>query len=403
MFSFIPCIDSFVSYCHFVQRDDHYSVPMNLPAKSCFQPHSLGLYDKLDESAGAIAEWILPLVFAAGLRDVIWLRSDFSDQFESGSYQYDVGAYNESTTFSNCLIDSFHSLSESDRLRVSLKHLYYLDDPIPCIVHKDDLILPQTLSLNVSTLGELNHSLRDNEKLSSLDMGKQWSLDICLDYFICLNPFFNELEKFDEKYARLLVTLMSSLQLDSLCQALGSAQNVYKTIEEFLIQPLYGNSVDTDLFKSTIVQHTTLSNAELENTLRDLVGCMEANKSETAMIEATIKSLPYMTLPHNHSPPTLTSLFDSVRDVMSYVNAVLTSNKSYPFIITIARSSRDGFVPSTIVDNLQCEILRSIHNLICTEVALSNEDLIPNSPLFTCCPNCKCEIIYDYGDYEGLT
>ena len=99
----------------------------NIPAKACFLPNLLGLYDKLDESPGAIAEWILPLVLAGELNHVVWLKSSFSNQFDSGSYQFHVGAsknkMNSKVKAELTTINSFYSLSEDALIKVTSKRI----------------------------------------------------------------------------------------------------------------------------------------------------------------------------------------------------------------------------------------------------------------------------------------
>ena len=49
-------------------------------------------------------------------------------------------------------------------------------------------------------------------------------------------------------------------------------------------------------------------------------------------------------------------------------------------MITVARSSEDGFTPAAVVDNLQKAVLEEIYDVYC---------------------NCKINVVLDYGEYEG--
>ena len=51
-----------------------------------------------------------------------------------------------------------------------------------------------------------------------------------------------------------------------------------------------------------------------------------------------------------------------------------------PCMITVARSSEDGFTPAAVVDNLQKAVLEEIYDVYC---------------------NCKINVVLDYGEYEG--
>ena len=58
--------------------------------------------------------------------------------------------------------------------------------------------------------------------------------------------------------------------------------------------------------------------------------------------------------------------------------------RSHPFLITMARSTSDGFTPPHIVEQLQIEILGMLQRLA------SKED-------------CQLQITKDYGEREGST
>ena len=54
-----------------------------------FKPHEL--YQHLDDSSGGIAEFILPLVYAGHVNQVIWVKPPWSTQFELGRHAFHVG------------------------------------------------------------------------------------------------------------------------------------------------------------------------------------------------------------------------------------------------------------------------------------------------------------------------
>ena len=53
----------------------------------------MNLYEMLDMPSSGIAEWILPLVLAGGLKTVYWIKNDWCHQFHNGAYNVPVGAW----------------------------------------------------------------------------------------------------------------------------------------------------------------------------------------------------------------------------------------------------------------------------------------------------------------------
>jgi hypothetical protein len=97
------------------------------------------------------------------------------------------------------LVESFLDLPPSALVKVDRDCPCYQDDDtsVPC----GKLRLPKILSLAVAELPEQqNPRVRDDER-SSLS---PWMLDICLDYFACLNPFVTDMEKLDPTFTRAL-------------------------------------------------------------------------------------------------------------------------------------------------------------------------------------------------------
>jgi hypothetical protein len=66
----------------------------SIPAAACFRPNENDLYELLDSTATGIAEWILPLVLAANLTRVHWIRPTEQpvEQLPLGEDVYHVGA-----------------------------------------------------------------------------------------------------------------------------------------------------------------------------------------------------------------------------------------------------------------------------------------------------------------------
>lgn len=92
---------------------------------------------------------------------------------------------------------------------------------------------------------------------------------------------------------------------------------------------------------------------------------------------------------------------DATRATLAFITYMrsLFSSKNKPFLVTIARSAKDGFFPNEkLANNYQRVILENIHNELCGMKSFRPD----TGAYFKCCPKCKCEIIYDYGKFEGV-
>lgn len=209
------------------------------------------LYEFLDSTATGIAEWILPLVLAANLRRVDWVRPVLSSKtgsprgieaFPLGEHVYQVGAWiapenelvatnsdsNGLVSSQHLLVTSFLDLPPSAVVKVDYDCAYYTLDDVNCVAPPRELLLAQSLHLSVSELvvcdeeksslktdtansgdcgisseviGNENDNhvstnhLAETETAIPLSYSSPWILDICLDYFACQNPFLIELER----------------------------------------------------------------------------------------------------------------------------------------------------------------------------------------------------------------
>ena len=206
------------------------------------------LYELLDSTATGIAEWILPLVLAANLRRVHWIKSSTDDdnaavsvnvaekeacilrppsQLPCGIHDYHVGVAipystheDASVLMSEEFYTSFLDLPQSATVKVDWPHPYYLEDD--CTAHfgnsnREELfVLPKSLQLQVSSLGPTDNVQGDNvppiisSSTSTAPNHQLWELDICLDYFACQNPFLVDLEAKDPVFSRALLEAVFS-------------------------------------------------------------------------------------------------------------------------------------------------------------------------------------------------
>jgi len=467
------------------------------------------LYELLDTSMSGIAEWIIPLVFAAGLCHVHWIKNDWCDQFHNGIYCIHIGAWIPPTAAATTtattddtsqhdddinnddlripIINSYLDLPENASVKTSFCHQYYIDDN--CVVPHDELNLKQQFQLHVSTalkaencLNHRKHNVKSSKiqrkVISVEEEGEKesgWILDICLDYFICSNPFRADIEKIDNNIANNLNQVVIQLLFKKMIQEKEDELNIeeacmYQSISNKfmkLVRIYFRN------FLAALIDHLESSTSSA-CAYSDIMADVESNELyclyETPLIgekiwddltvslhqwsigksqneiqslcDIILEALPNLTLPHSvHINNTSNDDDDNInlsseviakvqtfgkelklfiKDISDHeitcTSATRMHLKNKPDLITIARSSDDGFTPVTIVEKLQKAVLEEIHNVFCdfschkeafynnkmqalNITSYSSDDDI-RSPVRE---NCTINIVLDYGEYEGAS
>jgi hypothetical protein len=365
-----------------------------VPAAACFTPRQpeiwaheasanneeedeKDLYELLDSTSSGIAEWILPLALAASLRKVEWVRPSFATQLPVGNHRFQVGAHDNEKNPSE--VQSFMDLSPTARLKVDWNHPYYLDDD--SVVPTKTLCLSQTLDLIVS-------QLPDNQSKEARKGKDPWTLDICLDYFACLNPFVQDIEQMDPHFAKAVGDLILHSRCHTPCDK--SPTPTYR--QDLLnFRELLTNLLQSSPYfsKSSGAVEQISSFYDSTETAEVLIQALIDSKPESPkLISLAVEALPYWNMPHNPSSASPSHIAESIHQV----EHELQRHESMPFLITIARSTNDGFTPITVVEDLQNQVLEMLQNVYCKcEVSSSGADC------------CCLQIVRDYGEWEGST
>ena len=133
--------------------------------------------------------------------------------------------------------------------------------------------------------------------------------------------------------------------------------------------------------------------------------CTDQERSK--IIHLAIDALPSVTLPHDgyvDDDEALKSATMQIEAMEAYLRGIRTSSSRYrpePMMITVARSTDDGFTPKTMVDTLQQRILEMVHRVYCSCDRNDIFDDISSSTLPTSCQDCHLNIAFDYGEWEG--
>ncbi|KAG7343155.1 UPF0489 domain containing protein [Nitzschia inconspicua] len=367
------------------------------------------LYEMLDDTTSGIAEWILPLVVAGNLRQVEWIKPVFSGQFATGHYQYFVGVDDGQDSSMNEPITSFLNLSKTSRIKVDLYHPYYLDDN--SYLPSKNLILKQDFHLQVSELPPPVTS-------SAVSPDAHWMLDICLDYFACHNPYIADIEGRNSTAAEALIgiiqlatakMMMATVDEKQECwddpvghkQYQRNVTNCSKLLREIL---LVGESLSQDHIRQQLDEYFEDNNTVHACTLIEAL--LESVKDDETLRSMILDAIPNWNMPHSPESVLPENLEESLRLVEQAVKLRAREYNSNPFLITVARSTDDGFTPNHVVDFLQSKILFILHNTFCKEkhyqecITKEIGDKQENDQCHSCC---DLHIVRDHGSWEGCT
>jgi hypothetical protein len=362
-----------------------------IPAKLCFAPR-LGLardgdkvktlYDYLDETSSGIAEWILPLTLTAKLKRIDWIKPMFSHQLPMGETTFQVGVLNPNEK--QPPIKSFLDLDDHAVVRVDLHHPYYLDDDHVLSSDPESslrLQLAQTVHLHVKHVGDTTPAVKT-----------PWMLDICLDYFVCRNPFLHDIEVLHPEFAQLLL----SLSKECLAIAASPNQDYRRKRREFheAVQALLGNNQE-DQGKLLRQSLQTEKDARIDKVLSILSDDPNAEKLATMMLQA----LPHIAMPHESTLPTPAELEKRIDDAIKEIEKY--DNNTQPFLITIARSTNDGFCPLALVETIQKRLLHRLEDVYCWNDDDDDVDDEASDDGFSNRNNLR--VVKDYGEGEGST
>jgi UPF0489 domain len=295
---------------HFDSHPDM-CLPRQMPAKIVYERQTL--LESL-----SIENWIMPVMFAEHINETVWIRPSWARQMPDGCHKFKIGE--------NQLDGKINVNSTLD---------YFLSDG----GYKEEKFMTNCKEVTIH-VSEVNESLND---LLSDDDEKHWILDIDLDYFSTLNPFLQILPK-AETYEKL--------------RAIYKVDKTYDTKDPASVTE-YVNLRNRQLdFFETVFQHMALN------------GSLEKFKCDDPSIDSlchhySIYEVDWFLVndagctcdEEEFQVPNHESTDATIKEMILKFEKFLKSLKKPPTLITIARSSLDGYTPLHQVDSIQAQVL----------------------------------------------
>jgi len=394
------------------------------------EEHTKNLYQLLDTTASGIAEWILPLVLAANLEAVHWVRPASTIRLiPTGEHKFHVGAWIPGCSKeAQERVESFLELPATALVKVDWSCRYYSEDG--SCVPRNELMLAQPLQLTVTEGPSMHSPSSDyareaNSRSASADI---FALDVCLDYFACLNPFIADIENlgagdvasalieavvnanlYNEKEGRLgIETIESSLHNPSHRSKVLIFRRLLRELLEAAAASGPGGMQSSGCIhgvKKSLLDFYDSQEAGIR--IIDGITCSVQqystdNERQQLVLQMAVEAIPNLTMPHNGMTKQCTIENDFIQNRLDHFRKEI-STSSEPFVITISRSSDDGFTPLSLVENLQFSVLEILHQRYC---GCTKPHLRPPSKSgvdSAAISDCRFDLIFDYGDWEGST
>lgn len=319
---------------HFDSHPD-LCVPRLMSADAVFKNRS-----ELLESL-SIENWIVPMMYAGHINEVVWVHPPWAHQMPDGCHTFSIGNYD-------------------NKIMVSSTLDYFLSDGL----YKEEKLLKnkKEVSIVVSEVDErLNELLRDDS---------EWILDIDLDYFSTINPFLMIYPK-AETYKKLRDIYKVQKSYDS-----TDAESIVEYVKE--------RNRLLDFFETVfqhMAQHGSLERFKFDDTAmnekfelaKELIECLVSHYSIYDIDWFVVNDAGCTCDEAEFEVPQHESTDEEIKMLVNKLEKFLKSLKKPPTIITIARSSLDGYTPNAQVEQIQSQVLRVLRNVYAE--SLGNEVL----------------------------
>lgn len=316
---------------HFDSHPDM-CVPRQMPAKNIFQRQTL--LESL-----SIENWIVPMMYAQHLNEVVWVRPSWAHQIPDGCHKFSVGDFNE-------------------KIHVSSTLDYFLTDG----GFQSEKLMNNKKSVTVHVTELCDAS---NELLTT-DSDKQWILDIDLDYFSTLNPFLNIYPK-----ANTYEKLRAIYKVDKTYDA-NDPESVANYVKERNRQLDFFERIFQHMSQLGSLEKFTCDDASMREKfelVKELIDCLLHHYSLYDVDWFIVNDAGCTTDDLDVELPDHETSESEIKTMIGKFEKFLKHLKKPPTLITIARSSLDGYTPPHQVESIQTQVLEALRNVFAENLA----------------------------------
>ncbi|OQR67062.1 UPF0489 protein C5orf22-like [Tropilaelaps mercedesae] len=290
-----------------------------------------------------IESWILPLVYAGHLSDIVWVRPPWADQIRDGLYHFRVG-------------------KDFNEVKVTLPEEYFVSE---CLwAPEESLCNMKDCTLYVATLADVDMGrIEKSCEGAGDDSGQEtwsasWILDIDLDYFSTENPFEGI---FSPKQLQIMRKLYDFPELPQELSGERLKELSQKRRDQLDdLQIIIG----ANLHNSHLDEHDAEADSEKERLVAELIKDLDENPPKDHVITPELIHDAGCTMDLRSMLPHHVSSREDVRrmveEMASFLGKLLPEK---PKVVTISRSSTDGYCPREDVDFIQEQVIAMIERL----------------------------------------
>lgn len=281
----------------------------------------------------SIENWIVPMMYAKHINEIAWVRPLWAHQIPDGRHSFAVG-------------------ESDDKIHVSSSLDYFLSDG----GYKEEKFMSNSKQVTV-------HVTEVSEAVNELicdDPERHWVLDVDLDYFSTLNPFLSIYPKAGT-YAKLRKIYM--------------IEKSYEASDPNSISA-YAKERNRQLdFFETVFQHMTQhgslekfkcddpSMGEKFELVKELVECLCQQYSIYDIDWFMVNDAGCTCDDEDLEIPQHESTDAEIKVLIGKFEKFLRGLKRPPTIVTIARSSLDGYTPTHQVESIQVQVLQALRKV----------------------------------------
>ncbi|XP_045493674.1 UPF0489 protein C5orf22 homolog [Colias croceus] len=285
-----------------------------------------------------IENWIVPAAAAGHIKRVVWIRPPWANQFADGSRFIHVGDHP---------VTGF--------LRVDSKENYYLSDAL----YSSQLVNKRKFMLTVAELS--NRADCDIEQLSNqLAIDVPFVLDIDLDFFSTANPFLNIYESiglYDLLEDIFRFDLLEKDDIEALELIMQSREQQLQELEDlFLHLEEHGNLTE---YKGNKSEHYHKVFNLVPIIMQEAKRLGE--RPDWWAVFAGGCTRDQGGLPHHISTE------DEIKQTIENCLKPFLERLPKPVLITLARSTDDGYCPPQQVELIQSHVLRILKEVYDSE------------------------------------